>query len=241
MKKSTSQIVVAIVCALLGFLLAYQFKLLNKAEKTNLNEQNSDIISEIESLKKEKEALVETNTTLLNEIKTLEEAASQNGEVEGEIKKALDNSRMHLGLVDVVGPGITITLTPKNTMFGGNTNDTNRGLTDVELVYITNLMWFSRAEAISINDFRITPQTGITLSGNLIKIGTSGGQINPKDKIVIKIIGDKAKLQGGAEFAGNLEFGQLIHYSADIKQSEEILINKTTQSLRTDFIKPVKE
>ena len=54
-------------------------------------------------------------------------------------------------------------------------------------------MWYSRAEAISINDFRITPQTGIVLSGNLIKIG-SAGQISPKEKIVIKVIGDKGKL-----------------------------------------------
>ena len=62
MKKSTSQIVVAIVCALLGFLLAYQFKLLNKSGKNNLNQQNSDIISEIESLKKQKEELVQNNS-----------------------------------------------------------------------------------------------------------------------------------------------------------------------------------
>lgn len=240
MKKSTSQVVVAIVCALLGFLLAYQFKLLNKTEKSDLNATNTDIISEIEGLKKEKEALVETNTVLLDELKKLEEAASQNGEVEGEIKKSLDNARMHLGLVDVVGPGITITLTPKTSIFGGTTNDTSRGLSDVELVYIINLMWYSRAEAISINDVRITPQTAIALSGNLIKIG-SAGQINPKETIVIKVIGDKAKLKAGAEFAGNLDFGQLVAYNSNIEQSEEVLMSKTTQSLRTDFIKPVKE
>lgn len=240
MRKSTSQIVVAIVCALLGFLLAYQFKLLNKSDKNNSNQQNSDIISEIEGLKKQKEELVQNNTKLLDELKKIEEAASKNGEVEGEIKKGLDNARMHLGLVDVTGPGITITLSPKTNIFGGNTNDTSRGLSDVELVHIVNLMWYSRAEAISINDFRVTPQTGIALSGNLIKIG-SAGQINPKEKIVIKVIGDKGKLNAGATFGGTLDFGQLQNYNYKIDPSEDILINKTTQSLRTDFVKPVKE
>lgn len=239
MKKSTSQVVIAIVCALLGFLLAYQFKLLNKTEKNNMNKQNSDILSEIEGLKKEKEELVQSNTTLLDDLKKLEEAASKSGEVEGEIKKGLDNARMHLGLVDVIGPGITITLTPKTNIFGGNANDTSRWLSDVELVHIVNLMRYSRAEAISINDFRITPQTGIASSGNLIKIGS--GQISPKEEIVIKVIGDKRLLNGGATFQGTLDFGQLQNYSSEIKQSEEILINKTTQSLRTDFIKPIKE
>ena len=240
MRKSRSQIVVAIVCAFLGFLLSYQFKLLNKNDKNNSSIQNADIISEIEGLKKDKEALVQTNETLLNELKTLEEAASEKGDVEGEIKKSLDNARMHLGILDVVGPGITITLTPKTSIFGGNANDNSRELSDIELVNVVNLMWYSRAEAISINDYRITPQTGIVKSGNLIKIG-SAGQINPKDKIVIKVIGDKVKLKAGAEFQGTLDFLQLQNYNYDIKTSEEILINKTTQSLRTDFVKPIKE
>lgn len=240
MKKATSQIVVAIVCALLGFLLAYQFKLLNKNDKNNLNQQNTDIISEIEGLKREKEELVKNNATISDELKKLEEAASKNGEVEGEIKKGLDNARMNLGLVDVTGPGITITLSPKTSIFGGNLNENSRGLSDVELVYVVNLMWYSRAEAISINDFRITPQTGIALSGNLIKIGLEG-QINPKSKIVIKVIGDKANLRTGAEFQGTLDFMQLDNYTKNVETSEDIIINKTTQSLRTDYIKPIKE
>lgn len=240
MKKSKSQIVVAIVCALLGFLLSYQFKILNKTENSDANNSNSNIIAEIEGLKKEKESLVQTNEELLNELKTLEEAASQKGDVEGEIKKNLDNARMHLGLIDVTGPGIIITLTPKTSVFGSVSNDRSTGLTDFELVNLVNLMWYSRAEAISINDYRITPQTGIAMSGTSIKIG-SAGQIDPKQKITIKVIGDKAKLQAGAEFGGTLEFEQLINYNNKIEKSEEILIPKTTQSLRTDFIKPVKE
>lgn len=240
MRKATSQIVVAIVCAFLGFLLAYQFKLLNQNESNNMNKQNSDIISEIEGLKKEKEALVLSNTTLLEELKKLEEAASEKGDVEGEIKKSLDNARMHLGLVDVTGPGIIITLTPKSSIFGGSANDSTRGLSDIELINIVNLMWFARAEAISINDVRITPQTGITMSGTLINIGLSG-QIDPKSKIVIKVIGDKGKLRAATDFGGTLDYRQLVNYSSDVKSSEEILINKTTQSLRTEFIKPVKE
>ena len=88
---------------------------------------------------------------------------------------------------------------------------------------------------------RITPQTGIAMSGNKINIGSLAGQIDPKDKIVIKVIGDKAKLEAGTKFGGTLDFGQLFNYNSDVKSSEEILINKTTQSLRTEFIKPVKE
>ena len=46
MKKIGSQILVAIVCALLGFLLTYQFKLLTDKNKENVIENNSDILLE---------------------------------------------------------------------------------------------------------------------------------------------------------------------------------------------------
>ncbi|MDU3723970.1 MAG: division initiation protein, partial [Clostridium celatum] len=120
MKKIGSQILVAIVCALLGFLLTYQFKLLTDKNKENVIENNSDILLEIENLKKEKKELEETNMSLSEELKKLEEAAAKEGEVEGEIKKLLDNARMQIGLLDVKGPGIILTITPKNSIFSTN-------------------------------------------------------------------------------------------------------------------------
>ena len=111
MKRTVSQIFVAIVCALLGFLLTYQFKQLNIANRKNIDYNSSDILLELENLKKEKEDLQKNNEILSEELKQLEDAAAEEGEVEGEIKKQLDNARMQLGLLDVKGPGLTITLT----------------------------------------------------------------------------------------------------------------------------------
>ncbi|NRT92677.1 hypothetical protein DFH77_005408 [Clostridium beijerinckii] len=56
MKISRSQLFIAIVCGLLGFLLAYQFKVLsNKNIESKIsNYDKNDIISEVESLKKKK-------------------------------------------------------------------------------------------------------------------------------------------------------------------------------------------
>ena len=52
MNRAVSQVVVAAVCALLGFLLTYQFKELNSANSGNIDYNSSDILSEIENLKK---------------------------------------------------------------------------------------------------------------------------------------------------------------------------------------------
>ena len=58
MRKLTSQISMALVCGILGFMLAYQFKVLMKQENTfNLSRENgTDITVEIEQYKKEKAA-----------------------------------------------------------------------------------------------------------------------------------------------------------------------------------------
>lgn len=238
MRKTTSQIFIAIVCAFLGFLLANQFKILNQKNQTITNAQNIDILSEIDALKKEKEELLKTNSTLSEELKNLEESAAAEGALETEIKKQLDNARMNLGLVDVKGPGITITITPKTNIFGTQSTDTSRNISEDEIVHIVNSLRFSKAEAISVNDYRITPQTGIKDAGNWIWIGTAG-KIEPTQEIVIKAIGDKQNLSVAANFPGTLDYGALQNYYSEVKESDEIIINKTTQTLKIEYINPI--
>lgn len=242
MRISKSQLFIAVVCGLLGFLLAYQFKVLSsKNIESNISNYNkNDIMSEVESLKKEKDELKETNSKLSDELKKMEETAAKNGDVGKDIKNQLDNARMHLGIVDVKGPGITLTISPKSSIFGTNQIDSGRDLGEDELVHIVNLLWYSGAEAISINDIRITPQTGIKTAGNGIAIGSSG-KVYTKDKITVKAIGDKARLNVGISFPGSLEYGALPNYNNEVKSEDDISIGKSTQSLKSEFIKSVKE
>ena len=160
MKKVLSQLVVAIVCAFLGFLLTYQFKQLSVANSGDIDYDSADILSEIEILKKEKEDLQKNNEILSEELKQLEDAAAREGEIEGEIKKQLDNVRMQIGLLDVKGPGVVITLALKNSVFGTNGTQTVNTVSEEEIINLINSLWYAGAEAISINEMRITPQTG---------------------------------------------------------------------------------
>lgn len=240
MKKATSQIFVAIVCAVLGFLLANQFKLLNSKNPSNNINENTNILAEIDALKKEKEELVKSNSALSEELKNLEETVAEEGAVEAEIKKQLDNTRMNLGLVDVKGPGITIKITPKTSIFGSSSSGATRAdISEEEIIHVVNSLRYAKAEAISINDYRLTPQTGIKNSGNWIWIGTVG-KIDPKGEIVIKAIGDKQALNVAATFVGVLEYGALQNYYSEVKESDEIIITKTTQTLNNEYIKPVE-
>lgn len=238
MKKQASQVVVAVVCGLLGFLLAYQYKVLAGKGTTEAN-YNSDILSEVESLKNEKEELKVTNSELNEKLAALEQGAAAEGNVELEIKNQLDTARKQLGLLDVKGPGVKISLSLKSSMFGNNAGDSSRLLTDNELVSLVNALWFSKAEAISINGFRITPQTGIKVAGNVIWVGAQG-RIDPSEKMEILAIGDIAKLKSGLDFE-SFEYGNYTNYDSEIKENDEIIIQKTTQSLKSDYIHLVQD
>ena len=166
MRKWGSQISVALVCAILGFMLTYQFKLLHKQETINVNPYNSaDITAEIEQYKKEKDNLNNKVNELEGKVKNYEEAAAGRDDATKNLLKELEDTRILTGTTDVQGEGVIIYLTPNSTIFGGG-NEAK--ITDKHLIYLINELKYAGAEAISINDIRVTGRTGIRISGNSI-------------------------------------------------------------------------
>ncbi len=192
MKKLSSQIIIGIVCALLGFLLTYQFKIINNKEKNIIENYNqNDIMAEIDGLKKEKEELQKNNDSLNKRLKEMEDAAASKGDVNNKIKEqTLDKTRMILGTEEVKGPGIILSITPKSPLL---TSKDPEYISEKEIIHILNLLAFSGAEAIAVNDIRITPQTGIKNASNFIWIGNNE-RISPKEKLTIKVIGNQDNL-----------------------------------------------
>ncbi len=240
MKKHVSQIIVALVCALLGFLLAYQFRLLNSEERRMVNNPNSeqDITKEIGQLTKEKEDYEKKNNELMEQLKGYEEAASNENEITKELKKQLDDTRLLIGSVDVEGPGIVLYLNPKTNVFSNSALASY--ITDRELTYLTNELFFAGAEAVSINNKRITLQTGIKSTSGGSQILVNDERISPKETITIKAIGNKSTLAGGLNFNGVLEFEALAYYDKKIEEADTVKIPKYNKLYKYEYIKPVK-
>lgn len=238
-KKYISQVLVALVCALLGFLLAYQFKLLSTEDKKLKSENYSqeEITVEIERLKKQKDELQKKNDEVTAQLKKFEESATNNNDLTKELKKQLDDSRLLLGNVDVQGPGVVLYINPKNGIFS---NSNISFITHDELIYILNELNFSGAEAISINDQRVSILTGIKSSSNNSYILINDEKINPKDRIVIKAIGNKNTMEKGLNFGGVFQYRNLENYNIDFKVVDDIKIPKLSKTYKYQYMKPVK-
>ncbi|OBR94934.1 MULTISPECIES: DUF881 domain-containing protein [Clostridium] len=237
MRKVASQISVALVCCILGFMLTYQFRVLMKQDNTlNLNNQNSsDVTVEIEQYKKEKAALETKVNDLQNKVKGYEDAAASKSDSTKNLLDELENSRILIGEVDVKGQGVVIYLNPNSNLFG---NSVNNHITDKDLVYLVNELRFAGAEAISINDIRVVSRTGIRTAGNYILINDE--KISPSKRIVIQAIGDKSLLYSAMSFP---EVFSDLKAICDVKfeKSDSLTIKKYNKPYKFEYAEPVKE
>lgn len=106
--KKTSQISIALVCAILGFMLSYQFKSIVKQEKTlNITSKSSeDVTVEIDQYKKEKVELEKKVDELQGKLKDYENKASSKSDATKNLIKELETTRLLIGNTNVEGPGV---------------------------------------------------------------------------------------------------------------------------------------
>lgn len=234
--KKKNQWLVALVFLILGFLLTYQYKQRQEPVRTLTIEETELLLQEISALEGEKKDLLEKNRKLLQDVKNFETAAASSSEAHSLLKQELDRTRLLLGLVDAKGPGIVMSLKPTDASLNPQTFNY---LTDLELIYLVNELKFAGAEAISINDKRITIQSGIQSSANNSYILVNDEKVSPRDEVVIRVIGDPEKLKSAMAFQGVLSYYALEFYDIRFYSETEIHIPKYNKVFRTESIEEV--
>ena len=144
------------------------------------------------------------------------------------LQEKLDKYETFLGMTDVKGQGIIVTVSDndgynrQNNSFA-SINASNYLVHDGNLVAIVNELKAAGAEAISINDKRITDSTAITCAGNVIQV--NGEKVG--SPFVIKTIGQKDLLYGEINKNGGT-VSKLKKYGVitEIKKSDNIEISK---------------
>ena len=234
MKKKYIQLAIGSICTIVGFLMVSQFKILIK-DSLNMTDKE-EIMIEIDNLKNEKSELEKKNANLSEKLNKIEDTAVDKGNISKEVKESLDKTRMIIGEEDVQGHGIILSINIKSPLVVGQNADT---IKEYELTHLVNLLNFSEAQAISINDYRITQQTGIRNASDFIWVGD--GRVSSIKPIEIKVIGNVEKLKGGIIFPGEMEFGSLVNYDYKIEESDDVKIKKSNKPLESNYLNEYKE
>ncbi len=208
------QIPVTIVLLATGLLLSVQFRtqqvLLNdlsmlKTEELvtiwkNLNEKRAKLEGEIVELRRQQ--------------RVLEDKSSAGMVAISEIQSNLNRLKTSTGLVPVKGPGITITITGDSPLLY------------LDLVDIVNELWASGAEAVAVNDHRVTAHTyfGDIEENETLYVTVDGERL--LYPVVIKAIGDPNTLEKGLTFPGGIidNMNTLYAIFPDIRQKQELLL-----------------
>ncbi len=229
-KNNKDKMVLSVISALLAVVLislsVIQFKSVEQYQKSDVEKLRDDElktqIASYQSKYNETEIQYEDNLDKINEYKK-----SSNDDNSTIIDEEVSEAKTLLGLTDVTGKGVVITLT-----------DTNEAqYTSENLRYLVNELKYAGAEAISINDNRIVNLTDIvTINESFIVIY---GNVRISSPYVVKAIGDISYLTSTLNMknSGFVDLMKSSGLNISVEESNNVSIPKYTKELSTEYMK----
>jgi len=233
MRTRGAQASIAVVCLVLGIMLAIQFKTTSTYNDQYPQERVEVLAEKLKTASSERDVMAEEVLSLRSQLKNVRE----NNRAMADLQDELQKNSQFAGLLPVKGTGITLTINdiPRNMQNGDNPN--NFIVHDQDLLFLVNELKASGAEAISINGERITAMSEIRCAGTMILVNTN--RIAPP--FVIKAIGNPDMLVSGMELQGGwLATMKLLGYPTHMQKSSEIEINAYNGKVKFSYMTPVE-
>lgn len=239
MRKYRGQIIITIICVLLGFLLTGKYGNLRNTEEISSIKRIESMLQDITRLTIQKEKLSERMRSLENTLWEHEEFLAEKDVSIERIRSELNNTRLMAGLEDVQGPGIEIIIDDSKGPLEDGVDLNSYLVHDEDLLLVVNALNAAGAEAISINDQRIVANTPIKCGGPTINI--SGSRFTPP--FVVKAIGDTKALYNILmdEHDGLYHYLQMWGLEVSVKPVDNVEIPRYYGQVEFNYAKPVKE
>ena len=237
----TNKKVVAAVLGVMCFLLTLGIFVQIKTVKNN----NSTVSNNYEenSLRAEVLKYKEKYDNKYKELEKAEEKLEQeresstknDGELQSKEEEITEGNKI-TGLTEVTGAGVIVPLTDSKKDISSSLNPSDLIVHDLDVLSVINELKNAGAEAISINDQRLTPNSGIVCGGNIIDI--NGEKVGAP--FIIKAIGLPEQLAALNRPGGYL--AKLKEYSigVELKKSNKITIPKYTGTITYKYAKTIK-
>lgn len=236
MDKKVEAIILAIMCFILTIGICIQINTVNNNGSTvSGSQQENNLKSQVLKMKEKYEnqyaELERVEKELEKERENIASSNTELAELESKIKKA----NLLLGNTNVTGTGIKVTLSDGKA--DPKILDAENLIVHAENVLaVVNEMKNAGAEAISINDERVTNTTAISCDGNIIIV--NGKKVG--SPIQITAIGFVELLSNLNRPGSTLETFKNYGKIVDFKKSSNLEIPKYTGVLNFKYAKTVK-
>jgi uncharacterized protein YlxW (UPF0749 family) len=196
-RLALARVIVAVGCALTGFTLAIAYVDTHRDAPATAK-VHADLVTRARAAQSSADALSRTASKLNTQIDALRNEALGGA---GALRQQLQTDQLLAGTVAISGPGVIVTLanppTPTASAGAGRPGSTpiaaTQLLTDVDVRSVVNELWSVGAEAISVNDIRLTPTSAIRFAGEAVLVDFE--PINPP--YVIRAIGNADRIDTG--------------------------------------------
>lgn len=229
--KRMIAIMTGIVTVLLVSTILIQFKSVDSYKKSDIEGlREEDLKTQIAAYKTKYEETEQQYEENKNKIQEYKVTSNENKEASKILDQELEQSKALLGLTDLKGEGVIITLKDNNeTQF-----------TSENLRYLINELKYAGAEAISINGNRIINLTDIVTINNSFIVINGNTRINSPYEV--KVIGDRKYLTSTLNMknSGFVDLMKSSNLEVNVKESDNILIGKYTGSIKSNYIKEVE-
>lgn len=224
--KIVVSIIIGLMCFILVFTMFIQFNTIEQTDLANIaTMRETELREELAKWNTRYEELYARYEE--EEIKKQEYQNSLGTDTEASnlIEKEFNQTNILLGLTDVTGPGIIVTLS----------NNSTKNIDAYDLLELVNELRLAGAEAISINDERIVAMSDI-VDINYSFIVVNGNRIS--SPYVVKAIGDQTYLESGLTAK---EYGYMDNIikgngkTATLERADNIEIPKFTGKLEMNY------
>ena len=239
MNKQSISLVLGLMCIVLTFGIVVQIRTVNGNGTTvSTNSRENELRDAVLRAKEKYDNLYEELEKMESQLETERTDSTKNNEGLAQLENTIKEGNKILGLSEVTGEGIVITVNDNQKISLNNwLADPNQLIVhDTDLINIVNELKNAGAEAVSINGQRIVTISAIECDGNIIKIN--------EQKIAapfeIKAIGLPESLMTIARFGGYVDYLEEYRF-LDVKveksDKEKITIPKYSGSMKFEYAK----
>ncbi|SEJ63903.1 Uncharacterized conserved protein YlxW, UPF0749 family [Propionispira arboris] len=220
------QVSIALVCMVLGFMLAVQFRTTQDSKSSVSYQRVEELSQRLLQTEKERDGLLDE----VNRLKTTSGQEAQSQE--------LADLKMGAGVVPVEGQGITITIDDSKTKSKAGENPNLYLIHDDDLLKVINELKAAGAEAISINEQRLIATSEIRCAGPTLSVNN----IRSAPPYEIKAIGDAKNLENALKMRGGVvETLQVWGIQINVKPDANVHVPAYKSTFHFQFMKAAAE
>lgn len=233
MNKKQVAITLGVMCTLLTSGIIIQVNTINKNSiSNNVRSSDNDLRDEVLRWKEKYDRTYAEFQESENKLEEVRQAATKDNNTFVEVEQQLKAMNALLGLTELTGEGIVITVADNDSASVKDDNLANELVHNTDIIEIVNELKNAEAEAISINGQRVVSTTSINCMGAVLTV--NGEKIN--SPFVISAIGSRERLNSITRPGSYIGIMQEDGIIIKVEESPEVKIPKYNKVMNAKYM-----